>query len=157
MYFDDLLSRIGQNYEMVYGNWMVSVALLVFLAIATYTDLQSMKIPDKLNIAFFVIRLILIPFVGFSIGNIVGALVGFFVLLIPAMIRMHKMGGDIKCMAVAGLYLGGYVTPIFIALSCAVFAITLLVMVKLRKVKAIPFAPFFLASHIILIILSFFV
>lgn len=147
MFLDNILSVT----KTIYSNNIIVATLLVFLTVATITDIRALKIPNKLNGLFFVIRLILIPIIGFSFGNVLGAGIGFFLLLIPAMIKMHKMGGDIKCMTVVGFYLGAYITPLFIALTCIygfIYSISMLLITK--KKSNMPFAPFFLLTHITL-------
>jgi Flp pilus assembly protein protease CpaA len=146
----------------VYGNYYVVMILTLFLGIATYTDIKSLKIPNKLNLIFGIVAIGIIPLFDFStyevISKITGSLFGFLVLLIPAMIKMHPMGGDIKAIAVVGLYIGVFVIPVFLAMSC-VYAVAYIYL-KFRftkKVSLTPFAPFFLASHITLWTASFFI
>lgn len=142
-----------ESFGTLYGSPSLLIALTIFLAIATYTDVKTLKIPDKLNGAFFVLRLLLIPFIGFSIDAVWGALFAFIAMLIPAMIKMHKMGGDIKSLTVVGFYVGIYIAPMFLILTCVYFILYAMVCFALRKViKNVPFAPFFLISHLTLIV-----
>lgn len=144
------LQEAMQHYDNV---WFI-LALTVFLGIATYTDLRETKIPNKLNVAFVVVRLCLIPVMGFSWLDIAGSLILFVSLLIPAMVKMQKMGGDIKCGAVLGLYLGAYGALPFMLLACVYFVGYHFITLSPTK-KLIPFAPFFLGAHLSLLILSF--
>ena len=113
-----------------------------------------MKIPDKLNGVFFFIRLLLIPVIGFGMADVAGAIFIFVALMIPAMIKMHKMGGDIKCLTVVGLYVGIYLTPFFLVFTILYFLLYSGVSALIgRKMKNVPFAPFFLLSHLTLIAL----
>ncbi|WCK56932.1 A24 family peptidase (plasmid) [Aneurinibacillus sp. Ricciae_BoGa-3] len=156
--FTDSIHTMIKNIHSLYGNYYVVAILTLFLAIASYTDIKALKIPDKVNIVFFVLRLILIPFIGFSISNITGALFGFFILLIPAMIKMHQMGGDIKAMAVIGFYLGFFITPLFVALSCTYGMMYIIIKCLFRKTVGImPFAPCFLLAHLTIFGIAFFI
>lgn len=147
MFLDNVLSATNT----LYSNNAIVATLLVFLMVATITDIRALKIPDKLNGLFFILRLALIPIIGISFNNVLGAIIGFFLLLIPAMIRMHKMGGDIKCMTVVGFYLGAYITPVFIAITCIYGLVYSLFKLFITKKKGnMPFAPFFLLTHITL-------
>lgn len=149
MYIDSILTSM----KGLYGNHYVVANIFIFLMLATITDIKSFKIPNKLNLAFLISRFALIPLIGFSLYDIVGAIMAFVVLIIPAMIKMHKMGGDIKCMTVVGLFLGAYVTPVFIALSCIyglIYGVGKFLILK--KCEKMPFAPFFLISHITIFI-----
>lgn len=152
MFLDNILNSTNQFYS----NELLVLLLLIFLSIATYTDIKELKIPNKLNLGFFILRLVIIPLVGLSIQNFIGGFLGFLFLLIPAMITMHKMGGDIKCIGVVGFYLGGYTTGLFIAVSC-IYTITYFIykIAVKKQIGNFPFAPFFLASHISLFIVSF--
>lgn len=145
-----------ETFSTLYGNPLFLVILTVYLSIATYTDMKTMIIPDKLNGFFFVVRLAIIPFIGFGLADVAGALFAFVVLMIPAMIKMHKMGGDIKCLTVVGLYVGIYLAPLFLILTCVYFILYAgLSAVARKKMKNVPFAPFFLASHLTLMALYF--
>lgn len=140
-----------ETFSTLYGNPLILIILTLYLSIATYTDVKTMKIPDKLNGFFFLVRLILIPFIGFSFTDVAGALFSFVVMMIPAMIKMHKMGGDIKCLSVVGLYVGIYLAPLFLVLTCVFFILYAgLSAIARKKMKNVPFAPFFLLSHLTL-------
>lgn len=154
------LGHLLSDISTLYGNYTIVAIITVFLGIASYTDMTYLKIRDTLNITFGIIAVVLIPFFGFSFGEMYGKIgglvIGFLALFIPAMIRNHQMGGDIKAMAVLGLFLGIYITPVFLAIASVLGAIYLYAHLALRKpMKTIPFAPFFLASHLILFLLSF--
>lgn len=145
-----------ETFEMLYNNPFFLITLTVFLGIATYTDLKNMKIPDKLNGAFFLVRFLLIPVIGFGFADVMGAIFSFIAMMIPAMIKMHKMGGDIKCLTVVGLYVGIYLAPFFLILTCIYFLLySGVCMVAKKKIKNVPFAPFFFVSHLTLMIIHF--
>ncbi|WP_257985745.1 prepilin peptidase [Bacillus sp. M6-12] len=147
------INTMLQDIQGLYGNYYLVAILTLFLGIATYTDMKSMKIPNKLNLTFGIIAIGIIPFMDYStseiISRITGSLFGFFVLLIPAMIKMHKMGGDIKCIAVVGLYLGFFQVPIFLVLACISGMVYIYFRFRTGKpIGNMPFAPFFLLAHI---------
>jgi Flp pilus assembly protein protease CpaA len=130
------------------------VALIgLFLLIATINDVRTLKIPNKINIAFLISRIIAIPILGLEFSHILGGVIGFLILLIPAMLTMHKMGGDIKMMTILGLFLGMYLTPIFIGLSCFcgfIFGILQNIIFKKSLNMSFAFAPMFFITHVIL-------
>ena len=111
-----------------------------------------MKIYDKFNIGLAFLRVCLIPVIPVTGSTILGWAIGFFVLIIPAIVMMHKMGGDIKFVSIIGTYLGGGLTIIFMTLACAY----MLLYSGIRKLKtkeevkkiATPFAPFFFLSFV---------
>lgn len=155
-------NNINNDLNMLISNHFIVLLLLIFLSIATYTDIKEQKIYDKFNIIFFITRIVVIfiPIIGFKLipSHLVGGVVGFIVLLIPAIALMHKMGGDIKFIGVLGFYLGFYVTIALLILSCIynlIYSIITIFVLKKSKIKTnIPFAPFFLISFITLIIIT---
>lgn len=159
---DKFMQNMLQDMGTIYGNFYLVAILTIFLGIATYTDIKSLKIPNKLNLAFGIIAIAIMPIMDYStfeiISRITGSIVGFFALLIPAMIKMHQMGGDIKAMTVIGLFIGVFNIPIFLALACITAVAYIFIRFKQGKlVGNVPFAPFFLVSHSILFIISLFV
>lgn len=147
------LSFMLETFDRLYSEPLILIPLTLFLLIATWTDIKTLKIPNKLNGAFFLVRLLLIPFIGFGINEVVGAFFAFFLMMIPAMIMMHKMGGDIKCLTVVGLYVGIGIVPMYLIVTCALFLLYALIMLLIKKpIKNVPFAPFFLSTHAILIV-----
>lgn len=153
------VATLLQEITGLYGNYLLVAIMTIFLGVATYTDIKYLKIRNSLNLTFAIIAIVLIPFFGFSWGEVFsklgGSAFGFFALLIPAMIRNHKMGGDIKAMAVLGLYLGVYIVPVFMALASLTGVVYLYIrFISNKSIGNFPFAPFFLASHLILFIIS---
>lgn len=153
----NLLEAVHEQLSYIYGNSFVVALLFLFLGIATFTDIKKMKIPDKLNGVFFLTRFALLPLIGFGWGNIGGAVIAFVSLMIPAMVKAHKMGGDIKCLTVMGLYLGLPLTIPFILLSCLYLAVYSFGGIPFgRPLRTLPFAPFFLLSHLTFTLLLLF-
>ena len=136
-------------------NIYLYITLVLFLVIASYFDIKYLKIPNKLNLSFFVIRFALIPIIGFSMDNIYGFLFAFLIFLIPAMIANKPMGGDIKAFSVIGLYLG-FKTTILSLIIIIVISIIYMTIKKFiyKDINDIPLAPFFLLSILILIVLQ---
>lgn len=154
------LATLLQDISSLYGNYLIVAILTIFLGIATFTDIKYLKIRDSLNLTFAIIGIALIPFFGFSWGELFsklgGSAFGFFALLIPAMIQNHKMGGDIKAMTVLGLYLGIYIVPVFLAVASASGVVYLYIrFISKKTLGNFPFAPTFLIAHIILLTISF--
>lgn len=147
MFIDNLIVSAKLSYLNIY----IAVFVLVFLTIASIYDIKYRKIPDKLNLTFLIGRILLIFVIGFSWNNIFGMLIGLFTILIPAMIKNKPMGGDIKTMAVLGLYLGGYgVFALLVTTVVISLAYTLIVNYIMKSKLDIPFAPFFLIAYLII-------
>lgn len=142
--------------EMIYWSIYTRASLLVFLSVASYFDKKEFRIPNKLNLGFLAVRLLLIPLIGLNLGSLYGAIIGLLLVLIPAMIINKPMGGDIKLLAVSGLFLGAQ--NILILLGGTILAgIVPAVIVKKssKERKDIPLAPFVLISFILMNIISF--
>lgn len=125
---------------------LVYTPLIVLLGIATYTDLKSRVIPDKLSIIglsyFLVLRLFYSdqPYVHYLLGVIVGAgLLYIFAVIIPNSFG----GGDIKLMAVVGTALGWQLTLLFLVFMIG-FALLYALGLKWAgyERKTLPLAPF---------------
>jgi len=156
LYIDNTLKVFEEALKNTYENPLLVAVLLLFLLIATITDVRSLKIPNSLNGTFFLLRFFLIPWIGFSWEHLGGAMIAFFTLLIVGMIKNHKMGGDIKCLTVVGFYLGAPLIIPFILLSCVYLSLyTFLSFMFRKKTKLLPFAPFFFISHITFMMISF--
>lgn len=127
----------------------------MFLVVASYFDKKEMKIPNKLNLSFGIIRILLIPLVGIGFGNIYGMMFGFLIILIPAMIKNKPMGGDIKMMTVLGLYLGMQNTMVLL-FGTIIYSLLFSIPVFLgkRKDEYVPLAPFVLASYLTIMLLT---
>lgn len=150
-----VLSELIMNLHSIYANKYVLISLFSLLLIASYFDIKYKIIPDKLNLIFLVIRLLLSFIIGIKLDNIFGLIVGFLLVLIPAMIKNKPMGGDIKLMTVLGFYLG--VKNIFIlAAGTVVFSLLYAIpnAIKQKKLKDFPLAPFILLSYVSMVIIS---
>jgi Flp pilus assembly protein, protease CpaA len=148
------INGIKSETLMVFDNKVLLGVLIAFLIGATITDVRKMKIYDWFNGLFLAVRIafIFIPVYSlkFELTHLIGGVVGFMFLLIPAMALMHKMAGDIKFMAVLGMFLGGHLTIVFLLIACLynlLYAMTSVYVLKRAKSSVlIPFAPFFLLS-----------
>ena len=138
--------------------------LIVFGYVAAVLDFMTKRIPNNLVLAMLAAWVItILPWVfnethiavtllidsalGFAIGG------GLF-LLVYLISRKGLGGGDVKFMAVAGLYLGFYgVIP---AMFCgtvlaALTGLTLLLLKKIGRKDTMPLAPFLYAGMLITI------
>lgn len=171
IFIDKIVDYFEQIKELLlwFSNQPILVVLLaVYLVGATYTDIKSLKVYDKYNLLFFITFLsyfLIGPFTSINIDHldwwmhIFGGIVAFFALLIPAMALMHQMGGDIKLVTVIGFVIGLPLFFPFFIITCLVAAIYGFSRKFLfqKTVMKFPFAPFFLASFIILSICTIFI
>jgi leader peptidase (prepilin peptidase) / N-methyltransferase len=134
---------VGWNWELV-----IALTLISMLIIITVSDLAYMIIPDKVLIFFvglFLIERILIPLIPWW-DSLAGAAVGFFLLLLIAVVSKGGMGGgDIKLFAVVGFVLGVKMLLLSFFLSTlfgAFFGVIGLLLGAMKRKQTIPFGPF---------------
>lgn len=146
------LSSLLNALHDFYSQPILAIGLIIFLIIATYTDIKYLIIPHWLNLSIFIFWLVTLPFGTFSTDNLWGGFIGFISLLIPAMIKYESMGGDIRLATVLGLSLGTPLIIVLIALSCF-YGMTFISarFILLKKVtKEMPFAPCFCLAYLTL-------
>lgn len=134
---------IGLQPELIVALTLVSLFMII-----TVSDLKYMVIPDKVLLFFstlFIIERIFIPLNPWW-DSLAGALTGFCLLLLIAIISKGGMGGgDIKLFAVIGFVVGVKVMlfSFFLAtLFGAVAGITGLILGVFKKGQPIAFGPY---------------
>ncbi|MDQ0208009.1 prepilin peptidase [Alkalicoccobacillus murimartini] len=132
---------------------IVALLLVSLLAIIFVSDMRYMLIPDKV-LLFFTVPLILMRVFVAPLtpwwDAWFGALLGFGLLLLIAIISRGGMGGgDIKLFAVLGLVLGWKMVLLTLFLAStygAIFGGGALLLRKVKRKQAIPFGPFIAAG-----------
>ncbi|MFC0187371.1 prepilin peptidase [Fictibacillus aquaticus] len=126
----------------------VALALVSLLVIVLVSDIKYMIIPDKVLLFFlpvFIVLRIISPLNPWW-DMLAGAVLGFCLLLLIAVISKGGMGGgDIKLMGVLGIVLGwkAVLMTFFLAsFSGAVIGISLMATGKVKRREPIPFGPF---------------
>lgn len=157
MYINNFILNFKNDFIYNYQNTIAMIILTLFLLFNTYTDIKKFKIYNVSNLLLVLSRiaLTLIPFISYKLtfNNVLGALFSFLIILIPAVILMYRMGGDIKLITAIGFYLGIYMMPIFIFLTLITALSYALIKKKMKQnYNKIPLAPFFLIAHVILYI-----
>lgn len=126
----------------------ISWALISLLVIIFVSDIAYMLIPDKILLFFAVVFLFLRMFFPLSPwwDSILGAAVGFGLLLLIAVVSKGGMGGgDIKLYGVLGLVLGVklvLLSFLFATFYGAFIGIIGLLTGLVKKRTAIPFGPY---------------
>lgn len=134
--------QLGFTLELV-----VALLFISLLVIITVSDIAYMLIPDKILLFFLIPLIVLRVFEPLSPwwDSIVGAVVGFGVLFLIAIVSKGGMGGgDIKLFLVIGLVLGW--VPTLLTLFLASIIGTVIGVISLRRTKQgrktpIPFGP----------------
>jgi leader peptidase (prepilin peptidase) / N-methyltransferase len=134
--------EIGLSFELI-----VTILFISMLVIITVSDLAYMLIPDKVLLFFGVLLIIARAFSPLDPwwDSIIGAVGGFGILLLIAILSKGGMGGgDIKLFAVLGLVLG--IIPTLLTLFLAAFIGAIVGVIHLRRSKQgrktpVPFGP----------------
>jgi leader peptidase (prepilin peptidase) / N-methyltransferase len=127
--------------------WVAWTLISLFIII-TVSDLAYMLIPDKILMFFagiFLIERILIPLTPWW-DSALGAVIGFTLLLIIAVVSKGGMGGgDIKLYALLGLVVGTKLLLLSFFLSAligSIVGVIGLILGLFERKKPIPFGPF---------------
>jgi leader peptidase (prepilin peptidase) / N-methyltransferase len=141
---------LGWTSEVWIGWTLVSLFMII-----TVSDLKYMLIPDKILLFFagiFLIERIFLPLTPWW-DSLVGAAVGFTLLLLISFVSKGGMGGgDIKLFALLGFVLGTkmvLMSLFFSTLLGAVIGIIGILLGIFERKKPIPFGPFIAAGTLI--------
>ncbi len=111
------------------------VALAVTVAIAAWTDWTSWRIPNRLVAGSAAAALMLAAFAPDGIGLrqcFAGAAVGF-ALFLPLYAVKGMAAGDVKLMAVIGMYVGPWMVIDIALMTCLIGGVWALVVMALKK------------------------
>jgi leader peptidase (prepilin peptidase)/N-methyltransferase len=139
---------------------VAALLLTATLAVATATDLRERRIPNRLTAVAAGLGLILLCSGGTSaaLSGLASALAVASPLLAISLLRPEGIGmGDVKLVAVLGLYLGWSAWPaLLIALTLAGLAGVLLALGTRTPPSqtALPLAPFIAAGSLPVLVLS---
>lgn len=134
------------------GELVVALTLISMFMIIIVSDIHYMLIPDKILIWFagiFLLERVIWPLDPWW-DSLVGAVTGFLLLLIIALVSKGGMGGgDIKLYALLGLVLGFKLVLLsffFSTLFGAVIGGLALLFKIVKRRQPIPFGPFIAAG-----------
>ena len=143
-----LFTRFGFEWRTI-----IYFILSGILIVASFIDYEHRIIPNGLIIAGFAVVLpanvfgMNISFVDGVYGFIAGAgILGVIALISLLLLKKEGMGGgDIKLMAMAGLFIGWEITLLSLMLAIYAAAIVILLLIVFKVLKRgdhIPFGPF---------------
>ena len=134
--------KLGFSMELV-----VAILFMSLLVIITVSDIAYMLIPDKVLLPFAVVFLVLRLVVPLDPwwDSLAGAVVGFSILLLIAVVSKGGMGGgDIKLFFLIGLVLGCMQTLLTLFLAAVIGSIVGIVILKKSgqgRKTPVPFGP----------------
>ena len=139
---ENYIYMIVEEITLTPEKLLILTPIFIFMLMASRIDMAELRIPNQLNLSMFILRL-MVAFV-YPIGSehILGFIFGGLFILIPAMIILKPMGGDIKFLAVLGFWIGDI--PIFITMIFAtIFFIVYAGIIKKKgRKESMAFAPF---------------
>ena len=149
-------------------NIILLICFFLILGVASFTDIKSRRIPNKLSIFMLLLSIINVT-ANIIVGNTrqtivstaIGGLLSFILVGLPYVVNKSLGAGDFKISVAAGLFFGykSTLSMLFIAFFiCAIFSVILFVMNKKGrnfKLDSIPFAPFLLTGALYAIITRF--
>lgn len=134
---------LGWTNELFIAWALISLIMIVFVS-----DIHYMIIPDKILIVFagiFLFERIIWPLSPWW-DSILGAIIGFLVLLAISFVSKGGMGGgDLKLFALIGFVLGTKLFFLSFFLSTlfgALFGVFALLLKLVKRREPIPFGPF---------------
>ncbi|MGJ7920546.1 prepilin peptidase [Neobacillus sp. LXY-4] len=134
---------IGWNSELIVALTLISLFIIILVS-----DVAYMIIPDKVLLFFtglFLLERLFIPLTPWW-DSLLGAGIGFSLLLVIAIVSKGGMGGgDIKLFALIGMVVGVKLLFLSFFLSTlfgAVFGLIGMAFKLVKKGKPIPFGPF---------------
>jgi leader peptidase (prepilin peptidase) / N-methyltransferase len=134
---------VGWSKELIVSWTLISLLMIIFVS-----DIRYMIIPDKVLLFFAVIFIIERIFVPLSPwwDSLVGAFVGFTLLMLIAVVSKGGMGGgDIKLFALLGFVLGWKMVLLaffFSTLYGTAFGLIGMALGKVRRGEPMPFGPY---------------
>ena len=159
-------------FAVLSWNWLPPVEILLFEVLLVFGyglavhDLRTKTVPNLVLLIMTALwTLIEIPVIvsnfergaGMMISAGMGALIGGGVFFVVYILSKHGLGaGDVKFMAVAGLYLGLNLIMSAMLMGAILSAVTGLGLVcfkKLKKTDEIPLVPFLYAGIVITLFL----
>lgn len=127
---------------------IVAMTFYYLLLTITISDLEEHKIPNAVLLPFFIIglfeRLLISETTNWYFNPFLGIIVGFGIMFLLAYFSKGGMGGgDIKLLAVIGIFIGplGALITLFLAAFLGLFY-AIFSGVALKKGTKIPFGPF---------------
>jgi len=147
--FAGLYLFYGQEIDFIFAVLLFSALTAVF-----FIDLEHRIIPDRINIFLLITgtlyNMVRLFVSQFDFGVLVTPAIGFFAASVPLLLlallsRGGMGGGDIKLMAVCGLFLGwkNIILAMFMGAFIALLSYIAVAAVKRgKRGKMIPFGPF---------------
>ncbi len=127
---------------------IVAMTFYYLLLTITISDIEEHKIPNAVLLPFFIIglfeRLLISPTSNWFFNPLLGVIVGFGVMFLLAYFSKGGMGGgDIKLLAVIGVFVGpiGALITLFLAAFMGLFY-AIFSGAAMKKGTKIPFGPF---------------
>ena len=130
------------------------IPVAIFMIMASVNDAKEMKIPNKLNYTMIILRLMFAGMLPITGEHILGFILGGALIMIPAMILLKPMGGDIKFSAALGFWVGDVSILLTLIFAVIMFLFYGIKIKKLDMKKSLAFAPFMSIAYVLVAIIG---
>lgn len=151
---NNYISLIAENLRLEPNDLIYLMPVFLYIIVASKIDAEFMKIPNKLNYTMMSLRFLFMVYYPLEASHLLGFLIGGALILIPAMIILKPMGGDIKFSAALGLWVGDISILLTLILAVIMFLFYGIKIKKLDKKDSLAFAPFMTIGYIIIVIVG---
>ncbi|NLY75404.1 MAG: prepilin peptidase [Firmicutes bacterium] len=132
---------------------LMALILTYALIVIAFIDFEHQLIPNVLTLPMMVIGLLFRIYQGEIIAGILGGLIGGGLLLIITLLYPKGMGmGDVKFLAMAGVFLG-WEKALFVLFNGSflgvIVIVPLMLLKKIDRKTAFPFGPFLVVGTLI--------
>ena len=151
---EDYIDMLVTELAVTPAKILYLTPVFMYMIYASFYDSWTLTIPNRLNYCMMWLRLLIMPAFAVDLKNAFGFMIGGALILIPAMIILKPMGGDIKFAAALGLWAGDVsilVTMVFALISFVIYAG---VIKKVNMKKSIAFSPFISLSYMIVLFIG---
>lgn len=139
---ENYLNMIVEEITMSPEKLLKITPLLIFMVMGSMIDSKELRIPNRLNLAMFALRFLVLPLYPIETKHVLGCILGALFIMIPAIMIMKPMGGDIKFLAVIGFWMGDVATLITMIIASILFIVHEGLIKRRGRKESVAFGPF---------------
>ena len=148
---DDYINMLAENIRLEPIELLYLIPVFIYMIFASKIDAKFMKIPNKLNYLMMSLRIVFAVCYPIEASHLFGFIIGGALIMIPAMIILKPMGGDIKFSAALGFWIGDVSILITLILAVIMFMFYGIKIKKLNRKQSLAFAPFMSIGYLIIV------
>lgn len=152
--FEYYYTMVVDALRLTPNDLLYLIPVAIFMVMASVNDAKEMKIPNKLNYSMMMFRLMFAAVYPIGGEHILGFLLGGALIMIPAMILLKPMGGDIKFSAALGFWVGDVSILLTLVFAVIMFLFYGIKIKRLDMKKSLAFAPFMSIGYVIVALIG---